>query len=722
MTHFMEFNTAEAIPATTSLDLLFCTGFGQYDTRKGKSEHYTGITGNEIVAMLSNPPSVPKAQAQWFIPSTYKASDGREFDVQRERGEYWFLALDEDGETTNNLTLDEIDETLAKVLGPVARMIYSTRSSTEAKRKWRALIPLASPISGPDYEDTQVAFNAALIKASAGVLIPDPALERSAQLIYLPNRGEHYEHRLHKLDRLDLSANHPIIIKRDAISEQRRKAEAEARKRREARRERAQADPTGGASVIEAFNASTTVEAELERFGYQRSRNGKDWKSPNSSTGSFAVRNFGDFWFSFSGSDDSADIGQRGGGGRIGDAFDLFQHYEHGGDGKTAVREAAKMFDMDHASRPAQTFTFKIDTGQDEAKPFFKRGSDLAGLPVPAREWLVQDLIPMKTVTLLSGDGGTGKSLLALQLAIAAATGGTWLGLPIKTGKTITLSAEDDDEELHRRQFDIVRAQNISLASLSDFNYRSMAGEDALLAHLDPSGKLHPTPLYHQIDAAMGEEKPVLLVLDTSADLFPGNENDRAQVRQFIGMLKRLALRHSCAVVLLSHPSLTGINSGSGLSGSTAWNNSVRSRLYMERVVLKEGLQTIEDDPDRRVLSGKKANHARNGSQIHMSWKEGVFVAEEAATGLDAMAADNKAERVFLRLLDEYASEGRFVKSANAVGNAAKAFANSGRSEGVSKPQLHSAMERLFANGKIVEVMGGDGPPSKHTKRIVRAF
>lgn len=352
---------------------------------------------------------------------------------------------------------------------------------------------------------------------------------------------------------------------------------------------------------------------------------------------------------------------------------------------------------------------------------FFKRGSALHGKPVPEREWLVQDLIPMKTVTLLSGDGGTGKSLLALQLAIAAATERGWMGLAVKEGTTITLSAEDDDDELHRRIADIVRAQGDSMADLGRFIYRSMAGEDALLASLDPSGKLIPSPLYERIDKAMSESGPVLLILDTSADLFPGNENDRAQVRQFIGLLKRLAIKHRCAVVLLSHPSLTGISSGTGLSGSTAWHNSVRSRLFMERLTVKDGFEAVEDDPDRRVLRGKKANHARNGAELYMTWQHGVFVPDKAETGLDAKASAAKAERIFLRLLGEFAKEGRFVKSAKAQGYAPKVFASSGRAEGLTRQSLHAAMERLFAKGEIIEARGGDGPPSKHTLRIMLA-
>jgi AAA domain len=49
--------------------------------------------------------------------------------------------------------------------------------------------------------------------------------------------------------------------------------------------------------------------------------------------------------------------------------------------------------------------------------------TSLEGKPVPDREWLARDLIPAKNVTLLYGDGGTGKSLLALQLGVTSSQG-----------------------------------------------------------------------------------------------------------------------------------------------------------------------------------------------------------------------------------------------------------------------------------------------------------
>jgi hypothetical protein len=47
--------------------------------------------------------------------------------------------------------------------------------------------------------------------------------------------------------------------------------------------------------------------------------------------------------------------------------------------------------------------------------------ADWEGREVPQREWIVQDLIPAYTITLLTGDGATGKSLLALQLCAGMA-------------------------------------------------------------------------------------------------------------------------------------------------------------------------------------------------------------------------------------------------------------------------------------------------------------
>lgn len=346
----------------------------------------------------------------------------------------------------------------------------------------------------------------------------------------------------------------------------------------------------------------------------------------------------------------------------------------------------------------------------------FLTASALEGVPIPERHWLVQDLIPSGTVTLLYGDGGTGKSLIALQLAAASALGRPWIGRSVSAGTAVFISAEDDQDELHRRLASVTASEEVSFADLDRLTIRSLAGEDALLAGLDTrTGILWPTDLFAEIDAFVAEVRPVVLVLDTLADLFPGNENDRTQARQFIGFLKGLAIRHECAVVLLAHPSMSGLQSGSGTSGSTGWSNSVRSRLYLSRVLHGEE----EPNPDARTLTNKKANYGPTGEEIELTWRDGVFVPNAPDAGLDRMAKRHKADRVFLKLLRIFTEQGRQVNSGGGQTYAPSVFADHPEAEGVTRAALRDAMERLLHSGRVVNVESGK--PSRRRSHLQEA-
>ncbi|MEM7473236.1 MAG: AAA family ATPase [Pseudomonadota bacterium] len=336
----------------------------------------------------------------------------------------------------------------------------------------------------------------------------------------------------------------------------------------------------------------------------------------------------------------------------------------------------------------------------------FYSSAKLAGRDVKPREWLVHGLIPQKTVTLFSGDGGTGKSLLAYQLAAGVCTGRGWIGKATAQGRVIYMSAEDDDDELHRRLDDILRADGRNYEDVEGLTLRSLAGEDALLA-IDGQVSLLQSELFNELDKRAADEAPTLIVIDTLADVYPANENDRAKVRQFIGILRGLALKRNCAVLLLGHPSLTGLGNGTGTSGSTAWNNSVRSRLYLSRIT--DG--GFEADPDRRVMTTMKANYGRVGEETHVKWQAGVFVVEASEQGLDKLAQGAKAQRVFMKLLALFTSQGRRVNHSGGTTYAPKLFSEHPDSEGMTKRAFKGAMEELLASGKVI--IDREGPASK---------
>jgi RecA-family ATPase len=344
------------------------------------------------------------------------------------------------------------------------------------------------------------------------------------------------------------------------------------------------------------------------------------------------------------------------------------------------------------------------------------RASEFAGKPVPKREWVVPDLIPHRNVTGLSGDGGTGKTLLALQLSVAVVHSGYWLEMAVeKKGPVIFFSAEDETDEIHRRLADICASENIDFKALEDLHILPMAGLNALLASHDRgSGSMKKTELWIELVRVISLVKPALLVIDTQADAFGGDEINRRQVREFVGILRGLAFNENVAVLLLSHPSLTGLGSGTGTSGSTGWNNSLRSRLYFERIFADD--RKTEADPNLRLLSNKKANYAQRGTEIRVRWEDGLFKPDGKASGADKKAATQVAEQVFMDLLRMFESQGRNVSPNESKTYAPTVFAAHPDAKGITKRMFALAMERLFQANRIrIEV---SGPPSRKRERL----
>jgi AAA domain len=121
--------------------------------------------------------------------------------------------------------------------------------------------------------------------------------------------------------------------------------------------------------------------------------------------------------------------------------------------------------------------------------------------PVPERQWAVEDRIPLRQVYLLSGNGGEGKSLVELMRAVAHVLGKDWLGIPVRQGPAIYLSAEDDEDELHIRLDAILRHygatyQEVVAAGLHLLDY---AGEECIP---DKEGVIRPTALFKKLEGA----------------------------------------------------------------------------------------------------------------------------------------------------------------------------------------------------------------------------
>ena len=199
----------------------------------------------------------------------------------------------------------------------------------------------------------------------------------------------------------------------------------------------------------------------------------------------------------------------------------------------------------------------------------------LAVLSPPPRQWVLRHWISMGTTTLLAGQAGIGKTLLAQTLSTALALRRDYIDDVPQARRVLFWAGEDDHDELWRRQLTICKPFDITLADLPDaLQIKSYQSHDITLAAL-VFGRLSPTRMLKELREQVGDYRAEVVMLDSIARIFGGNENDRNQVTTFLAWLMHALA--GASLVLIGHP---GKASGAEFSGSTAWEASVRARLY----------------------------------------------------------------------------------------------------------------------------------------------
>jgi RecA-family ATPase len=339
--------------------------------------------------------------------------------------------------------------------------------------------------------------------------------------------------------------------------------------------------------------------------------------------------------------------------------------------------------------------------------------------PPPERKWAIKDRVPLNQAGLFSGEGGTGKSIIELAKDVAHVAGKDWLGSLPEPGPAFYIGAEDDADEIHIRLDAIARHYGVTFKQLKDggLHVLSMLGQDATLcAAFGKGGKVEVTPLYNHLYEAAGDIKPKNISVDTLSRAFAGNEIDRVQVYAFAMHMQALAKVAGGSVTVLSHPSLAGISSGSGISGSTAWHGAFRFRQYLTGIKPSDGEQP---DSNVRELQFKKNQYGPLGESVAVRYQRGLFLPIAGMSNLDKLARQQGADEAFLALLARYEGEGRNVNdrpTANTYAPTTFSKEKEAKAGGMRKLDLEDAMRRLFEAGKIhVEHYG---PPSHRHSRL----
>ena len=339
--------------------------------------------------------------------------------------------------------------------------------------------------------------------------------------------------------------------------------------------------------------------------------------------------------------------------------------------------------------------------------------------PVPKRKWAIENRVPLNQAGLFSGEGGTGKSILELMKDVAHVAVKDWLRSLPEPGPAFYLGAEDDKDEIHIRLAAIAKHYGVTFKELIEGGLHVMCllGQDATLcATTSKSGRVETTALYKRLYEAAGDIKPKNISVDTLSRAFAGSEIERVQVYGFAMHMQALAMVAGGSVTVLSHPSLQGLQSGSGFSGSTAWHGAFRFRQYLKGVKPEDG--SDEPDNDLRELEFKKNQYGPLSETIVLRYQHGLFLPLPGVASLDKIAQEARADDMFLALLARFTRDNRNVRDKTGANFAPALFAKEpeAKTAGFNSKALEAAMRRLFKAEKIWNEPCGK--PSRQTFRI----
>ena len=277
----------------------------------------------------------------------------------------------------------------------------------------------------------------------------------------------------------------------------------------------------------------------------------------------------------------------------------------------------------------------------------------------PLYAW--EGLVPLRNVTLLGAHGGMGKSLIALMLAVASAVGAPLFGIPTRQSIVVYYSAEDDADRLKYQLRWVLRCMGIAPQDIADnlFLLDATTNDPTLFAEVNLGGRREgtTTPTYERLREYVADKQATLIIVDNASDTYNASEIERARVRGFVRSLASIARDRDAAVLLLAHVdkgTSRGDRQGTeGYSGSTAWNNSARSRLFMSR-----------QSDGTLLLEQQKHNLGKLHEPIRLTWPEGRIPEADVPFGPVVQGiADRGHEKALLKLIAEFTARGEHVSA-----------------------------------------------------------
>jgi hypothetical protein len=195
---------------------------------------------------------------------------------------------------------------------------------------------------------------------------------------------------------------------------------------------------------------------------------------------------------------------------------------------------------------------------------------------VPKPKWLVDGILQQNSLMLIYGRNQTFKSFLGIDLSLCVATGRDWNGHTVEQGPVAYLISEAPGG--YRMRVEAWEKQNVDVPSSMLFT---------LPDQIDFNRPNEAEALAHRIKQEFSECSPKLVVVDTVAKNFSGDENSAKELGSVVRGMEVIQNRTKAAVLAIHHST----KAFSGARGSSVLEDGVDIAIEMVR---KKGVEAAE--------------------------------------------------------------------------------------------------------------------------------
>ncbi len=268
------------------------------------------------------------------------------------------------------------------------------------------------------------------------------------------------------------------------------------------------------------------------------------------------------------------------------------------------------------------------ENNEPKFKRWVLRDAAYAMQPQPPIEYIVKPLIARRTVNVVYGPAGKGKTYVLTSLSVCTAGAkDSWVGFEIEPCIVLFVDEESGEIRLSRRINEALRGElldgsaNLFYTCLNGLKLDSDAGQVELQSIIEKTSA-------------------GLVVIDALADVMDGDENSKKDVQPVFNALRRIAEATNCAIIVIHH---------SGKNGDYRGSSAIKGAVDV--------LIQISSEEGSRFINFK-TEKMRDGEALEWSaeatWTESGQFYLTAVESKRSRSAFSKSERYVIRFLREH--------------------------------------------------------------------